>query len=234
MQNGILSSRTLLRSNVAQCVLLLFFYTGPLLAAPSDTRLDVTFAARTVTAKGLTPHADAVFFAIGRIPLPAAHMMSIVRWRQVVTDDDGDGSVTLSVNRDIPPESIWIVANLTNGDYTVVRPSGPGLERAPSSNPLRKHGTRVDTFSFEGQSVDLLYIHAGKGAWWWMARDGSPGDADGLNGRAAVSISDAAPLAVHSARPADFAPGGTLLAIDYQTLDVVSLHLDGSTMAGAQ
>src|SRR5882672_6368621 len=84
----------------------------------------VTFTATGVVANGVTPGAQVVFFGVGSIPLPARYTRRIVRWHQVVSQQAADGSVTFDLGQNLPTESLWVVADLTTGQYALVRPPG--------------------------------------------------------------------------------------------------------------
>jgi hypothetical protein len=82
----------------------------------------------------------------------------------------------------------------------------------------------ADRFTFDRSFLDLLYVHAGEGAWLWHAADGNAGDEDGPNGLTTIDVAKAmriagtAPLKV-------FSPGGTLVAIDFIELKVLTTHV---------
>ena len=78
-----------------------------------------------------------------------------------------------------------------------------------------------DQFSFDRSFLDLLYVHPGEGAWVWHAVDGAQGDEDGPNGVTTIDISKGAHL-LGAAPPKVFSPGGTLVAVDFEDLAVLT------------
>jgi hypothetical protein len=211
--------------------LALFLVAGSLFAtaiqaAPPGP--DVQFTAHGVVARGVSPNAQVVFFGVGSIPFPARYLRRIVRWHQVVSDHGADGSVTFDLGQDMPPESVWVVADLTNGQYTLVRPTGAtGHVPIRGGSALRQHGNTSDTFAFNRRNLDLLYIHPGHGAWAWTALAGSPGNAEVSETVTSVSATTGTPLA-GSDKLASFVPGGILVAVDNHTLEVQITRVSGS------
>src|SRR5690348_7240773 len=79
----------------------------------------VTFAATAMTATGLTPNREVVVFGAAREAL--GHSYRMARW-SAVTQADPTGRLTYDLGRTISGNSIWCVADLTTGEYTVVSP----------------------------------------------------------------------------------------------------------------
>ena len=188
----------------------------------------------TVKASNVTPGTEVVFFAVGLAPMGWESKM--VRWSQAVTDDDRDGVVSFDAGRDIPCRSIWVVADVRNGHFTVAAPPACHLRRKPfDKKSLRKNGKgELELFLHARPYLDLLYVHPGKGAWVISAADSHPTDADGeSNGVTAIALSKARTLSGNG--PAtDFAPGGIVVAVDLYMLDVVAERLDAQSLAEVQ
>ena len=211
--------------------LALFLVAGSLFAiaiqaAPPGP--DVQFTARAVVARGVSPNAQVVFFGVGSIPLPSRYTRRIVRWHQVVSDHAADGSVTFDLGQELPAQSVWVVADLTNGQYTLVRPAGAwGHLPIRGGSALRQHGNTADTFAFNRRGLDLLYIHPGDGAWAWTAFAGGPGNAEESETVTSVLAVTGTPLASKD-KLSSFAPGGILIAVDNRTLEVQATRVTGS------
>jgi hypothetical protein len=207
---------------------------GPAMADPG---LTVTLGAHTVSASGLSPGSSAVFFAVLHEPIPGAYMNRVSRLAKVLVDDDRDGVVTLDLGRPIPAISIWAVVEPQNGHYGITtggRFAVTTISIAPDA--LRKGaGGVIDRIAFDHASLDLLYVHPGKGAWTWSAMDGDPAtDADLQNGITAVSLSKARPVGGGAQGITDLALGGTLVAIDPDRMEIGTVHIDGKLIGGAR
>lgn len=205
---------------------------GAAQAAPPE--VTITFGPSSVTAAGITPGKSAAFFASGLIP-DGPHQQ-IVRWRQIVSDDDHDGSVTLPVDGGAPRFTIWAVVDLTNGRYAVASPPEfhPRVTELPHGAFRRSAGANaVDQFGFDHAVLDLLYVHPGRGAWTWNAVDGRVLDRDASNGITLVAAGDGTPLGDTNGKASEFTAGGVLVAIDWFNLEVLALPLDGAVLGGA-
>jgi hypothetical protein len=202
--------------------------------AQGNSGVTLTFSANAVTAAGITPGKSAVFFASGLMPDGA--QQGVVRWSQIVSDDDRDGRVTLTMTNRIPSVTIWAVVDLTNGQFGVGSPGGfaPRVTRLVPGAFRRSGGSAaVDLFGFDHPVLDLLYVFPGKGAWTWNAVDGrAPFDRDGANGVTLVSVADAKPLGDANGKPSEFAAGGVLIAIDWYHMEVVTVRVDAAVLGG--
>jgi len=208
---------------------------APCSLAQGQPDLTLTFGTNAVTADGITPGQAAVFFASGLAPDGA--QQRIVRWKDVVSDDDRDGRVTLTLNDPVPLVTVWAVVDLTDGRYAVGSPEGfhAHLARLPAG--AFRHGSGssvVDLFGFDHPVLDLLYVHPGRGAWTWIAVDGRLLDRDAGNGITLIAAGDGTPLGdVHGKPPSEFTPGGVLVAIDWYHMDVLATRLDAAVLGGA-
>ena len=186
-------------------------------AAPTIT---IKFAPRAVTASGVSPGAQILFFAAVKIPMP--YYWRLRRWQFVSTDDDHDGVVTIQTQTDIPKSSVWVVADLRNGQLVTTTPDSQGLRTVEiGRTAMRSTG---DRFSFDRSYLDLVYVHAGEGAWIWHAVDGGAGDEDGPNGLATIDIGKAS-RAAGTGLPTVFSPSGTLVAIDFLNLQALTVDV---------
>jgi hypothetical protein len=222
--------------SVALCVLVGCLAAPALYAAgPQQPETDaaapvLAFDGRRVTASNITPGGQVVYFAAAYVP--EGWKSTILRWSEVVTDDDRDGTVTLDAGRDVPAKSAWVVADMTNGHFAAAAPGDMPLRQVPfDKRSLRKNAKGdLELFLHSTPFLELLYVHPGKGAWTGNASDSSPDDADGtIDGITGFALSTARPLAGEAA-PKDFAPGGILIAIDLYRLQVVAERLDGQML----
>ncbi len=201
---------------------LLFTAATVFAAAPGPV---ITFGERTVTATGVRPGAQILFFAVVRIP--REYDFRITRWQALVTDDRHDGTVSYNTPEAIPRSSVWVIVDTSTGETVVANPQG-SVRAIPRGRSVAKPDGTL--FTFDHVYLDLLYIHAGKGVWMWHLADGAAGDRDGPNGYATADITNGDQIA-GSSQGAKIVPGGTVIAIDYMTLDV--LTIDAASLLGA-
>lgn len=218
---------------LASALFCIAFAVGAVAAAPQNAPT-LTFGTNAVTAAGITPGKSAVFFASGLMADGA--QQRVVRWAQVISDDDRDGVVSLTLDGNVPTVTVWVVVDLTNGQFGVGSPAGfsPKVARLPSGAFRRSAGSSaVDLFGFDHPVLDLLYVHPGLGAWTWNAVDGRAFDRDNANGVTLISVADARPLGDTRGKPAELTPGGVLVAVDWYYMEVLAVRLDAAVLKGA-
>ncbi len=205
------------------------------LLAQGQAGITLTFGAKSVTADGVTRGKSAVFFASGLAP--DDEQQRVVRYQRVVSDDDGDGRVTLTLDEPVSTVTIWAVVDMADGRFViaspkrsyakVVKPIPPGAFRRS------EHSAVVDRLGLEHPVVDVLYVHPGLGAWTWIAADGrglDPADGVTLIGTGdAKSIGDP-----HGKSLGEFAPGGIVVAVDWYHMEVIAARLDGALLGGGK
>jgi hypothetical protein len=101
-----------------------------------------------------------------------------------------------------------------------MKPESPRfrLKRDPKGSP--------NQIGYFRPFIDALYLEPG-GAW--IVRGADEG-----TGEATVDLQQATPLLTESKAPHSFNPGGTLLIIDVSELDVLTVKIDESLIAGAR
>lgn len=200
--------------------------------AASHPTVVITPAA--ITATDVTPGTQVAFFGVGLEP--KGYHAEVHRWSAVVTDTSHSGTATFTLDSPVRWNVVWIVADLRNGHYTIA--STPGfpisipdrpryrLKRDPSGSPSR--------MGYGRPFIDGLYLEAG-GGWIIRAQDGASSDADGkADGETTIDLLKATPLLAGSDVPRQFTPNGTLLVIDLSRLDVLTMTIDDSLIAGAR
>ncbi len=203
--------------------LLLSFTVTLALDVSASPDVAVRFENRTITVSGLSPGTEVVIFGVLKIPM--TYHSRLQRSTTVVTAGN-DGVATAKADIDIPITSVWAIADLRTGKVTTATPSPRGV-RTVGIGRSTIHGN-ADQFSFDRSFLDLLYVHAGEGAWIWHAADGGKGDEDGANGLTTVSVKNAIHIS-GAAPPKVFSPGGTLIAIDF--IDLVVLTSDPQALS---
>jgi hypothetical protein len=124
---------------------------------------------------------------------------------------------------------------MRTGHYAVA--STPGFSTATPFSPrfrLRRGGLgSVSRMSYSRSSAECLYVQTG-GAWTVRAEDGTESDADGkADGETTIDLIHGVQLLPGSQIPRHFSPAGTLFVIDTSRLDVLTVAVDESLIAGA-
>lgn len=197
-------------------LLFAFSIAGIARHASAASGVTVQFGKRTVTASGLSPGSDVVVFGVIKIPLLSYSRLQ--RFQTIVTAGK-DGAAAAETDFDIPITSVWVIADVRTGQVTIATPRPRGVATVPIGRSLI-HGN-AGHFSFDRSFLDLIYVHAGEGAWIWHAVDGGGGDEDGPNGITTIDIAKSTHLAGQTS-PKVFSPGGTLVAVDFEDLVVMT------------
>jgi hypothetical protein len=224
-------SRLILGRSVFLSIFGVFLVAGQAVAADRPV---VTITPTTITANGVTPGTQVVFFGVG--VEPKGYHVEVHRWSGVVTDTTRSGSATFTLDKPVTWNVIWIVADLRNGHYTIA--STPGFPTMTPDRPqfhLKRDVAGVaNKLGYSRPFVDGLYLEAG-GAWIVRGADGL--DANGQSkweGETTIDLLQATPLIAGATPPRSLNPGGTLLIIDISKLDVLTVNVDESLIAGAR
>jgi hypothetical protein len=203
----------------------------PVAAADSPV---VRITPTEVTASGVTPGTEVVFFGVG--VEPKGYHVEVHRWSGVVTDTTHSGTATFTLEKPVTWNVIWIVADLRNGHYTVA--STPGFPTMTPDRPQFRLKRDIvglaNQIGYSRPFVDGLYLEAG-GAWILRGADGIDSNGQGKGeGETTIDLLKATPLMAGAAPPRSLSPGGTLLIIDVSRLDVLTVKIDESLLAGAR
>src|SRR5258708_11894629 len=90
---------------------------APPQAAPP---LTITASGSTITISGVTPHGKVVFFGVARFVDRTT--VTARRLDRIVTDDDGDGVVTIDLGERVPWKSIFAAVDFASGRYGLATP----------------------------------------------------------------------------------------------------------------
>jgi hypothetical protein len=150
-------------------------------AFAQSNKISIEFEKQRVVVKGVVHGKSAALYGV-------AHAQGIVypqllRWTRELVDDDSDGVVSLDLGRDVPVQSVWIVADLQTLQYTTASPQevyhrkvpGRGLGVVDSPKGPRS------LLKLDGAVYDLFIVRKSTGAWVSRAGDGAGGDEDGLS-----------------------------------------------------
>jgi hypothetical protein len=172
-----------------------------------------TISGSTVTATGITPNGNAVFFGVmhGRRGLKPTR----VHVDRMLADDNGDGIVTLTFPEAVPYRSVFAVVDFTTGHYTTVAPEGFEIYPTLDESPVVQIGTEF-ILSVPRPSLQMLFVRPNGGVWGQVLIDGSANDSDGLSdGTMTYSAAHSVPLqGTNSQAATAFQNGDVVFLID--------------------
>ena len=203
----------------AACLLLLAL---PLAAAAPP---EITFEPDAVVARGISPKGQAVWFSVAREISRQA--TNVVPRQEILTDEDGDGTVRLELGREVPLRSIWFAVDLATGETGVATPEGfPLLE---VDLPGEAIPAALNGLELRRRFAYLLLVRPGVGAWQLRVGDGGESDEDGEpDGTLRAALSSLAPLEEGGPPPPErFSPKDVLLVIDPERMESASVRIGG-------
>lgn len=203
----------------AACLLLLALPVAA--AAPPE----ITFEPDAVVARGISPKGQAVWFSVAREISRQA--TNVVPRQEILTDEDGDGTVRLELGREVPLRSIWFAVDLATGETGVATPEGfPLLE---VDLPGEAIPAALNGLELRRRFAYLLLVRPGVGAWQLRVGDGGESDEDGEpDGTLRAALSSLAPLEEGGPPPPErFSPKDVLLVIDPERMESASVRIGG-------
>lgn len=187
----------------------------------------ISFEEDRVVARAVTPGAEVVWFAVAWER--GEWMEHLRRWQAVAVDEDADGIVEYRVEGGVPARSVWAVADLATGGFSVASPPGfPVFKQAPFPSRSLEYSPagRVLALGDERRALDLLAVRPKRGAWVMWVRDGGARDSDGAqDGRVRASFEDMRPLGKAHAGPGGLEHGDLLVGIDPSTMQVIAAFI---------
>lgn len=158
---------------------------------------EVAFSTQEVVASGFTPGGRVAFWWLARGVDGFTPWTS--RLSEVVADDDGDGSVSLTFESGVPEHSLWTVVDLESGEYTLASPAAGPLREVEPPRRLVANLPGRGVIEDQRRRLEVLVVRPGKdgeaGAWTGGAEDGSGGDGDGRrDGRTQARLEGLDPL----------------------------------------
>jgi len=185
----------------------------------------IELAKTQVIASGVTPGGTVACLAVWR--KLGETMPRQVHFEQVARDEDGDGEVAFELGREIPPVSVWAIADLTTGGADVV--PGPETAAKPVEAAADLLGSRHDgSFAFADRRsyLALLIVRPGEDVWTLNAGDGGEGDDDQApDGVIVPALARSRSLVVTSGHPVALRAGDTVVAIDPATFEYYTARL---------
>ncbi|HEY0553789.1 MAG TPA: hypothetical protein VGG20_05945 [Thermoanaerobaculia bacterium] len=194
----------------------------------------ITFEKNAVVVTGLTVKGQAVLFAEAR-ELAEDDVATLVRRSQVLTDDDGDGTVRLDLGKEVPLRSVWVVVDFATGQVAVAAPEGFPLRLVSwQGQGIERGASRSDRVEDARTFAEVLLVRPGVGAWQLTVGDGSSSDDDGAaDGRIAAALDRMAPVAGTTPPPVRFDPKDVVVLIDPNRMELTVVQAGNPTAARA-
>jgi hypothetical protein len=192
----------------------------------------ITFQKTAVTVAGVSPHGKAVLFGEAR-EIAEDDVATLVRRSQVLTDDDGDGTVNFDLGRDVPFRSVWVAVDLATGQVAAAAPEGYPLRRVDwhGVGIVRGNG-HSDRVEDARTFAEVLLVRPGAGAWQLTLGDGSEGDDDGVaDGKIAAALDHMTAVAGTDPPPTRFDPKDVVVLIDPNRMELTIVQA-GNPQAG--
>ncbi len=126
----------------------------------------------TVVVSGVSAGGEVVLFGVSREYIEFANRFR--HWKRVEVDVDRDGKVVVDLGAPLPVPSVWVAVDVATGQLALLRcPDDPprGVQSFPDV-ALRPEGGRVTALVLEVESLDLLVVRPGVGAWRHGAVEG--------------------------------------------------------------
>jgi hypothetical protein len=202
----------------------------------ASAAMTIAFEKEAVLVSGLEPGAEVAWLSLASEP--QRYYVRDTRREGIERDDDGDGTVEILLDGEVPPRSVWGIVDLSTGLFEWGAPEGFDLQKlaVPGEGAGRDNQGRLNRLLAHRVGVEALWVRpgkgpgpgGGKGVWALTVFDGSPGDRDGAaDGGVAAALDEARPLGESPPPPEQMLPGDVVLVVDPRTYQVFSVRLPG-------
>lgn len=181
-------------------------------AAPST--LKITTSDERLLIEGLRPGASVAL--LGAAHERAYYMTRVVSRREILTDDDHDGTIEYKPSSGIAFQSIWIVMDIATGETKVVTPSGYNAIEMTQQGAGRGNAVNItgNIFDIGRDHADIVIVRPNEGAWALPVREEGVKDAPVVAiGRSAVPLVKLIPLRPAFGSPPPALKNGDVVAI---------------------
>jgi hypothetical protein len=136
--------------------------------------------------------------------------------REILTDDDRDGTIEYKPTSGIAFQSIWIITEIATGETKVVTPAGYNAIEMTQQGAGRGNAVNItgNIFDIGRDHVDILVVRPNEGAWTLPVREGGVKDAPvAAIGRSTVPLVKLVPLRPTFGSPPPALKNGDIVAI---------------------
>jgi hypothetical protein len=203
------------RAALAASAVLILTLTWTLSAAGAQPpQLTLTFSGKTITASGLTPRGEAIFFAEAQEE--GEYTMLTYSHYERFAAADASGTAHIDIDADIVPTSIWAVVDTTSGAYSVTAPPGGARKSKPIHGGLlrRSAGGDITGLDFPFAMGSILMVRPGVGVWHASAAEEGAADEKGHGrGKIITPIPELKPIRGANLTPITTLQGGDVVVI---------------------
>lgn len=183
----------------------------------NDAVLNVQINANQVIASGVTRGGEVVFF--GRTVRWQGGVRHLGRHAVVLTDEDRDGVVTLTLDEVLPRASAFVVVDFDSGAFVLASPAGFTPKQIELPSLVWRGG--VSYIDLRREYLDVLFVRPRVGVWRAEMRQGGARDADGSNdANLRAALASMPPLLGTSQPPPTATRRDVIAIIDPRRLDV--------------
>ena len=196
-----------------------------LIALPVVAKPTIRVEANVVVASGVTPSAQVAWFSIA---WDRYQGMNRVTRRDRIDADTGTGQVTFTVDGGVPQNSIWVVVDLSSGEYAVATPEGTDLrlDTVPAGWLARGAQSAADAVQADRDFLELLVARPGVGAWAEsVGRGGASDIGAGASAFTRASVAAMRPIGSTGPAPAKVLPGDVVVVIDPNAMECFAARL---------
>lgn len=164
-------------------------------ASAATSTLKTTISDDRLLIEGLRPGASVAL--LGAAHERAYYMTRVMSRREILTDDDRDGTIEYKPSSGIAFQSIWIIMDITTGETKVVTPAGYRPIEMTEQGAGRGNAVNItaNVFDIGSEHADILVVRPNEGAWALAVREGGVKDAPvAAIGRSAVPLVKLVPL----------------------------------------
>jgi hypothetical protein len=139
----------------------------------------VEAAGSALVIRNITPGSSVALLGVAREP--AYYMAHMVVRRELLADEDRDGTVQYPLPNGVAFQSIWIAIDVASGETTTFSPDGyVPLEMHERGAGRSKSVEAIENTLDIGRAVvELVVVRPGHGAWFATPRDGGAADRNG-------------------------------------------------------
>lgn len=190
--------------------------------AANDT-VTVQIAGNRIIASGVSPRGQVIFF--GRSVQYQSGIPYYQRHSAIMTDDDRDGSVTLTLDENVSTFSTWAVVDFDTGASAVVAPQGRAPRRIDLPPLVWRGG--VSYIDLSRDALDVLLVRPRVGAWMLGMWQGGRFDADARrDSNLRAGLASMKPIIGTNPSPPTATPRDVIVIIDPLKLDVFTRQAD--------
>ena len=197
-----------------------------LLAAPAWAQLEIAVEELSVTAKGLTPGGEVVWFGLTRVWMTGADKSRVVA--QTATADAA-GEARYDATEGVPRVSVWAVVDLQTGGNALAVPEGMKARelRLPPGAFRRAVSGEFESLGERRESLHTLLVRPRVGAWVSFAGDGTDSDGDRARDQVVtVAFKAMNPLGTSGTAPSGLRQGDILVILDPRSMEIASVEFD--------